>query len=493
MKVISQIFGFALILCSDLSAVPSPIYNPTPIHEAFVTSSGNNLAPTPITRQPPAPIDEPIPSKTFGDAIWIPGYWAWVQDMKDFKWVCGVWRRPPPNHVWIAGSWLNSAGGWVWAPGFWSHTPLEKLVYIQTTPPSPVDDQVPAAPNQSSFWIPGYWEYSFGTKQYSWLSGKWEPFNQNWILAPASYIWRPAGYVFVPLHWDLSLEARGNAYSCDDRGVPIVIEPGAILQQLFFCYPDYLPIYWHWWHIHPGWWDGCWCVPPWWFWSGWWTFCPCDLWGLWWWWGHPGFPPPFWLSLELSQKIAPPSQQLIDFFKKIPKPHFPFKPGKTPLLPTGPTGLTDVPKPHLLSDVMPGGQVTPPSLPGRQVTPPMPPQWQGPQTPSQPWQPQPQVVYPEQPRYPSYPYEPYTPTQPYYPPQNWQPPNDYYPERPRHPTKPHYPNYPDQSQTTPPRNVYPTYPRHPPSSTQPNYQPNPNLQLMPHTPPYTPSRSSGKS
>jgi hypothetical protein len=93
--------------------------------------------------------------------------------------------------------------------------PVEQLTYIDKAPPSAQHENVPPLPGNDYFWIPGYWEYSADSKNYSWLSGKWEQFNQNWVLCPASYVWRPSGYVFTPLFWDRPLEERGNAYSCD--------------------------------------------------------------------------------------------------------------------------------------------------------------------------------------------------------------------------------------------------------------------------------------
>lgn len=477
-----------LVTKTSAEGAITPTSNAHPIHEAFVTKYNDPAAPVVIPVQPPADIQEKIPRKPSNDMIWIPGYWSWSQIQKNYVWVCGVWRRSPPNQYWISGGWQQQQNGWVWLRGFWYSSPEENLTFIPNTPPNSIDDQVPPSPGNQYFWIPGYWEYSYRTRNFSWLSGMWSPLNQNWILTPASYIWRPEGYVFVPFYWDWPLEMRGNAYSCLNPGIdsPSILEPQIIAQNLFMYYPDFITLFCHCWYFYPEWWDGCGCVPSWWWWDSWWGFCWGDMWGLWWWWGHPGFFPPFWLSFELSLKIAPPPFTIIDAFKKVPKPNFPVIPGPQPLLPKGTPGITDVPKPQIPNGVTPGGQVTPPLPPSRQVTPPTPPQMQFPPSIQQPTYP----TYPSQPSQPIYPTQPTQPPS-YYPPNTYQPPAYYpprypqaeqptYPDRP--PTRPNYPKpvdpkYPSQppQRLTPPSSSYPQMPNRTPSYPyQPNRQPNIN-------------------
>lgn len=493
-KVIILILFCLGIMCPSLFSAAVDI---APIHEAFVPKFADPLPLLTISQTPPSPRADNIPSKPYDDAIWIPGYWAWVPEKNDFSWICGVWRRPPPSaQFWIPGSWNKTDAGWVYAKGFWSPVPQNQLKLINKAPPAVITDKVPTAPSVDYFWAPGYWNYSEGSSSYSWLSGKWEQSNPNWVLSPSSYIWRPSGFIFAPLYWDRPLDQRGAAYNCQGNSGPlVVVKPEIILQRLFVFYPDYSLFYWHWWHYHPNWaWDGCGCVPSWWLWHDWWFLGWSDCWGLWWWWTHPGVLPPWWLTLELSSHIAPPPDALVELLKNLPKPPFDIKPGYKILPPTGSPGVPELPLPNIPSDVTPGGQITlptPPATSPPQVTvptpPSTPPQYQEPERPYYPPTPQPppSTYYPPQQQVPPSTY--YPPSEPpsYYPPGRYPyPPSERTPPRwpprgqgddqqdERTPPRPNYPN-------TPPRPNYPTNPKNPttpPSNRGPNYTPGGQVQ-----------------
>lgn len=460
------LMGTLMLAITTLNAAVSLL----PVHEAFVPKFSDAVLPNAIDKTPPPPRREAIPAKTYDDALWIPGYFAWIEANQNYEWVCGVWRRPPMNHFWIPGNWENTPEGWRWAKGFWSASPLDQIEYIIKEPPTAITDKTPPTPGGNYFWAPGYWSYSKASNSYLWLTGKWIPANLNWILAPSAYIWRPNGYIFAPFYWDWPLETRGTAYNCTDSNSPLItIEPSIIVQRIFFCYPDYSIFYCQWWQFNPEWaWEGCGCVPPWWFWHDWWNLSWSDCWGLWWWWGHPGSLPPSWLSAELSLTIIPPHQAIIDLLKNISRPMINIRLGHQPLLPKGTENKKDVPLPQIPNNVTPGGEIILPPLPEPLVTVPLPPP--------------PPVVIP-----PTYPQEPLTPPpSTYYPPADNTPPV-YYPPEDRHP-----PRYPPPRTPRPPRPPRPPqdhdHPRYPRPDSRPGYLP-PRPQ-MPNNPNTTPPQST---
>src|SRR4051794_5307757 len=82
-----------------------------PVHEAYAEPV--NTQPQPgvvVNKLPPAPIDEvPPDQKPEGDNVqWIPGYWGWDGEQKDYLWVSGFWRAPPPGRRWLPGHWQQT-------------------------------------------------------------------------------------------------------------------------------------------------------------------------------------------------------------------------------------------------------------------------------------------------------------------------------------------------------------------------------------------------
>ena len=73
-----------------------------PIHEAFAQPvNSGEVKPLVVPNKPPEAIEEVPPDVKPADenAIWIGGYWGWDDDRKDFDWVSGVWRVPPPGRA----------------------------------------------------------------------------------------------------------------------------------------------------------------------------------------------------------------------------------------------------------------------------------------------------------------------------------------------------------------------------------------------------------
>jgi hypothetical protein len=185
-----------------------------PIHEAFAqpVSSGavNQLV---VPTKPPEAIAEVPPDEKPADenTLWIGGYWAWDDGRKDFDWVSGVWRVPPPNERWVAGYWTSVSGGYSWVPGFWTTTTAEDVVYYPTPPATlergPTSDQ----PSSDFIWVAGCWRWV--NARFAWQPGRWVAAQPDWIWSPASYCWSPRGWVFCNGYWDYRLDRRGLLFA----------------------------------------------------------------------------------------------------------------------------------------------------------------------------------------------------------------------------------------------------------------------------------------
>lgn len=185
-----------------------------PIHEAF----GSTLQLNPVQgavadRAPPSPIEEVPPEvKPSGEnVLWIPGYWGWDAETKDYLWVSGIWRASPPNSRWVPGYWKPGDRGAQWYSGFWMKADAETLVYMSAPPKS--IERGPAAPGEtdSQFYVPGSWEPN-GDK-YRWRPGYWAPYQQNWVWTPSRFVATASGHVFVPGFWDHQLNSRAQLFA----------------------------------------------------------------------------------------------------------------------------------------------------------------------------------------------------------------------------------------------------------------------------------------
>lgn len=73
-------------------------------------------------------------------------------------------------------------------------------VYVQTAPPAPIYETVPAAPGSGYYWVAGYWRWNgyryvwvrgyYATRPYS--GAVWRP--GHWARGPDGWYWRPG-------HW----------------------------------------------------------------------------------------------------------------------------------------------------------------------------------------------------------------------------------------------------------------------------------------------------
>jgi hypothetical protein len=196
-----------------------------PVHEAFASLAGEPVETKAVPKQPPKPLDEMPPAeKPEGDVIWIGGYWAWDDERKDYLWVSGIWRTPPPHKQWIAGYWHEVGEQWQWVPGFWTETPKEEQETQQVTylpkPPDPPEVAPPGQPPAAdTFFVPGSWVYNPSTGAYAWRAGYWARVQPGYVWIPNHYRWTPTGYIFIPGYWDLAVNRRGVLYA------PVVVDP----------------------------------------------------------------------------------------------------------------------------------------------------------------------------------------------------------------------------------------------------------------------------
>jgi hypothetical protein len=186
--------------------------NRGPLHEAFAAPTDVPAQTLVITRQPPDAIEEVPPDRPADpNAMWLGGYWAWNDDLKDFMWISGVWRVPPPDRTWVAGYWTQVQGGWQWVPGFWAAAQQQAVQYLPAPPQTQEMGPNSPAPGDDYFWAPGSWEWSGA--RYAWHPGRWAASQANWVWIPPTYYWTPNGYAYVPGYWDYVLASRGLCYA----------------------------------------------------------------------------------------------------------------------------------------------------------------------------------------------------------------------------------------------------------------------------------------
>jgi len=205
-----------------------------PIHEAFAAPSQARPLPSHVVpKKPPDPIEElPPDEKPAGDhVIWIPGYWAWDDEAKNFLWVSGFWRVPPPGRQWVPGNWQPIEDGWQWTSGFWANADQQEVTYLPAPPPSIDQGASTPAPDDNSTYVPGCWMYR--ETRYLWRPGFWLGYQPDWVWAPAQYVWTPGGYVFVDGFWDRPFERRGLLFA------PILVAP-ALLGTPWTYVPQYV-------------------------------------------------------------------------------------------------------------------------------------------------------------------------------------------------------------------------------------------------------------
>jgi hypothetical protein len=184
-----------------------------PIHEAFGQPVVLNPQPGPVVpKVPPQAVEElPPDQKPEGENVaWIPGYWQFDDEAKDFLWVSGIWRTIPPGRTWVPGYWNKVSDGNQWVSGFWSEGASE--VEYHPEPPQSLE----AGPNSDSpaadqVWAPGCWMWR--ENRYMWRPGFWMAGNADWTWVPTHYSWTPSGYAFFNGYWDYPIQRRGLLFA----------------------------------------------------------------------------------------------------------------------------------------------------------------------------------------------------------------------------------------------------------------------------------------
>jgi hypothetical protein len=202
-----------------------------------------------VPKRPPNPIEERAPEvKPQGNnAIWIPGYWSWEDDRKDFIWISGVWRVAPPGQRWVPGYWQEGQDGWHWVSGYWMPGNKSEAVYMPQPPASVEHGPTSPTPGDANFWVPGHWQWR--GDRYVWVPGYWAVARPNLVWVYPTYSWTPRGWVYCDGYWDYPLEQRGLLFAPVYFARPVVyyrpevvVDVGIVSGSLF-CRPVYRHYY----------------------------------------------------------------------------------------------------------------------------------------------------------------------------------------------------------------------------------------------------------
>ncbi|HEX3152898.1 MAG TPA: hypothetical protein VHR66_32800 [Gemmataceae bacterium] len=248
----SAIVAAGLLFVSTLNAQAPPPPPPAPagdvaqeltrgpIHEAFGQPTAfNPAAGVLVAKRPPELIEEvPPDQRPAGENVaWMPGYWQFDDESKNFVWVSGFWRNVPPGRTWVPGYWNTTDQGYQWVSGYWM---AERTAEVEYLPPPP--ETIEAGPSTEAVdanqvWIPGCWVWH--QTRFQWRPGFWSTANPDWVWTPAHYEYTPSGYLFVEGYWDYPLLNRGLLFApVAFTSVPIgfVYTPSVVIDARFLAF-----------------------------------------------------------------------------------------------------------------------------------------------------------------------------------------------------------------------------------------------------------------
>ncbi len=184
-----------------------------PLHEAFAKPLALEAQALVVDREPPAPINElPPEERPEGTNVnWLPGYWSFDVERKDFVWVSGLWRDFPPGRTWVPGEWQQVDEGFQWVAGFWADGQLQEQQYLPAPPANLEQGPSSPAPGDNYLWNPGCWQWR--NNAYVWQPGFWYAAQPDWVWVPNHYCYTPRGSVYVSGYWDYPLASRGLVYA----------------------------------------------------------------------------------------------------------------------------------------------------------------------------------------------------------------------------------------------------------------------------------------
>src|SRR5262245_2795175 len=205
-----------------------------PVHEGFAQPyEADPEPPKAVEKEPPKPIpEEPAAEKPPGKNVqWIPGYWQWDNDRKDFVWVAGMWRDIPQGRRWVPGYWAKTAEGFRWVSGHFADASEKDHQYVPEPPPNPDEGPTTPPPDDRSSYIPGAWFY--GNNGYSYRQGYWTEAYAGRCWIPARYYWSPYGCVFTSGYWDYPFFNRGLLFAPVYFARPLWLSAGWFYRPFF--------------------------------------------------------------------------------------------------------------------------------------------------------------------------------------------------------------------------------------------------------------------